>query len=62
MKNAKTFEQFKNSLNETESTKGTDLAKTTVANLRKKFRKLSDQELDDFMTELAYSFDLIKKH
>ncbi len=44
------------------SRKGTDLGKSTVAGLRKKMRKLSEQELDDFIEEIAFAFDLIKKY
>jgi hypothetical protein len=45
------------------STKGTDIGKDEVARLRKTMRKLkTEQELDDFIEEIAFAFDLIKKH
>ncbi len=36
--------------------KGSDLAKKTIAGLRKKFRNLSDEELEEFMDELKLAF------
>ena len=41
--------------------KGSDLARKTIADLRKKFRNLSDEELEEFMEDLATAFNLQKK-
>lgn len=41
--------------------KGSELATKTIADLRKKFRKLNDAELEEFMKDLAYAFNLQTK-
>ena len=41
--------------------KGSELATKTIADLNKKFRKLNDAELEEFMKDLAYAFNLQTK-
>jgi glutamyl-tRNA reductase len=48
-------EEIKSTINEG---KGADLARKTIADLRKKFKGLSNEELEEFMKDLSYAFDL----
>jgi hypothetical protein len=40
------------------SQKGSDMARKTIGDIRKKFRSLTDDEVRDFIKDLAFAFDL----
>ena len=40
------------------SQKGSNLARKTIGELRRKFKKLTDDEVRDFIKDLAFAFDL----